>query len=380
MFNRIKENDIFKTSLILLFLIFSVIFLYSYHLKINFGGYDNLEWYEEAKERNTLTKIFDFQYYSGKFGPSSYFNPIQLIVWQYMATNYDQQPFPYHILCTLVHIINVIIVFFIINKFVKSKFFAFLATFSFAIYYLNFETIGWFAAAITTGLTAFFLLSTLLLTLNYFQTKNKLFYFLSLLTFFLGTFAKETVLFTIPVLLIYYLTTQRKKVFKFIKNDLFFLPYLILSLPIVLITFARLDHSALINNWGGFNFGVHMFYRFINFLNYLITVIPTSFNTQMAITMFVLLSFPALIYYGLKNKNLLFFTVWLVLSISIYIYSNFRDIYSLGRYLYLPSIAWFGLLYYMVSNIKNLKIKIISSFCLINYTIILNLLLILIKR
>lgn len=380
MFDQIKNNNILKTSLILLVLISSVVFLYNSDFKIKFISGDNLEWYNEAQERNTLTKILDFQYESGRPGPSSYFNPIQLLLWKYMINNYDQNYYPYYILCALIHLANVIIAFFLINKFIKNKFFSFLAALSFAIYYLNFKTIGWIAAAITTGLTAFFLLSIFFLTLKYFQTKNIFFYFSSLLIFFLGTFAKEAVLFVIPVLLFYYLINHRERVFKFIKTDLIFLPYLILSLPIILITFARLNNSALTNTWGGFNFGIHMFYRFIDLLNYLITVIPASFNIQVAITLLILLSFPVLIYYGLKDKNLLFLTVWLILLVSIYIYSNFRDIYSLDRYLYLPSIAWFALLYYIVSNIKNLKTKIISSFFLINYTIILNLLLILTKR
>jgi len=380
MINKIKKNNILKTSLILLILILSVIFLYSSIFKINFGGGDNLEWYQEAQERNTLVKIFDFKYSSGRLGPSAYYNPVQLIIWQYMATNYGQRPYPYHFLSVLIHLVNVIIVFFLVNEFIKNKFFSFLTALSFAIYYLNFNTISWIAGTITTGLTALFLLSSLFLALKYFQTKNIFLYLSSLLIFFIGTFAKETVVFTIPILLSYYILFNREKTLKFIKNDLIVLPYFILSLPIILITFARLNSSALTNVWGGFNFGIHMFYRFIDFLNYLITVVPVSFNVQMAIALFILLFSPVLIYFGLKDKNLLFLIIWLILSISIYIYSNFRDIYSLDRYLYLPSIAYFGLLYYIASNIKNLKIKVLSSFCLINYTIIFNLFLILTKQ
>ncbi|TSC94261.1 MAG: TPR repeat-containing protein [Parcubacteria group bacterium Licking1014_1] len=380
MINQTKKNDLLKTFLILLILISFVVFLYGPIFKIKFGGGDNLEWYQETQERNTFSKIFDFKYSSGRLGPSAYFNPVQLIIWQYMSTNYGQQPYPYHFLSILIHLVNVLIVFFLVNKFIKNKFFSFLAALSFGIYYLNFQTVGWIAAAITTGLTAFFMLAAFLLAIKYFQTKNIFFYFSSLLIFFLGTLAKETVIFTIPILLAYYLLFNREKTLKFAKNDRVILPYFILSLPIILITFARLNSSALINVWGGFNFGIHMFYRFLDFLGHLITVAPASFNIQMAAAALVLFFFPVLIYFGLKDKKLLFLVFWLFLSISIYIYSNFRDIYSLGRYLYLPSIAWFALLYYIVANIKNLKIKMLSSFFLINYTIILNLLLILIKR
>ncbi len=375
--SQIKNNKTIRILLILLILIISITFLYKPHFESKFGGGDNLEWYQEVKERNTLEKIFDYKYYSGRFGPSSYFNPVQLLVWRYMVTHYDKNHYPYHLLCTLIHIINTIIVFFLLKTFIKNNFFSFGAALSFAIYYLNFETIGWISATITTGLAAFFILSTLFLSIKYFQTKNKFFYLSSLLTFAVGTFTKEYVVFVIPILLVYYLITQKKMVLKFIKTDLIFLPYLILSLPIILITFAKLNTSAIVTTWGGFNLGIHMFYRFTDFINYLITIVPVSFVIQIAVTAFILFSFPLLIYYGLKDKNLLFLTTWLVLLISIYIYSNFRDIYSLARYLYLPSVAWFGLLYYIAANVRNKKTKIITSFCLINYTIILNLFLIL---
>jgi len=378
--DQIKNNKTIRvllTLLILLALIISIGFLYSPHFKSKFGSGDNLEWSDEAQERDTFKKIIDYRYYSGRPGPSSYFNPVQLLVWRYMRTHYGTNHHPYHLLCNLIHIINTIIVFFLLKIFIKNKFLTFTAALSFGVYYLNFQTVGWIASAIAIGLTGFFILSTLLLVIKYFQTKNKFFYFLSLLAFFLGTFTKEPVVFAIPILLAYYLIVQREKVLKFIKTDLIFLPYLILSVPIILITFARLSNSAVVNLWGGFNLGIHMLYRFIDFINYLITIIPVSFTIQIIVAIFILLLFPLLIYYGLKDRKLLFLSIWLVLSISIYTYSNFRDIYGLARYLYLPSVAWFGLLYYIAANIKNIKMKIITSFCLINYTIILNLFLIL---
>ncbi|MDP2741140.1 MAG: hypothetical protein Q8O66_00415 [bacterium] len=379
MISQIKKRDILKTSLILLILISSVVFLYSpyFEIKNGFGGGDNLEWYQEAKERDSFKKIWDFQYYSGRLGPSAFYNPVQLIIWRYMANRYGQQFYPYNILGMLIHLINIVVVFFFVNKFIKNKLFSFLTALSFGIFYLNFQTISWVAAGIAWGLVTFCILTTLLLVIKYFQTKNKFFYFSSLLILFLGTFIKEIVVFAVPVLLAYYFIIQRERVFKFIKSDLVVLPYFMLSLPIILITLVRLNKSAIANVWGGTNFGAHMFYRFIDFFNYLIAVVPASFNIQMAIVVFILLLFPALIYYGLKDKKLLFISIWLFLSLSISIFQNFRDIYSLERYLYLSSVAWFALLYYIVANIKNLKIKIISSFFLVNYTIILNLLLIL---
>ena len=209
--NQIKSGKAVRTSLILLILIISIIFLYRPYFQIKFGGGDNLEWYNEAKERNTLGKIIDYRYYSGRLGPSSYYNPIQLLIWRYMVINYDKNHYPYHLLSIFIHIINTVIVFFFLKIFIKNNFFSFAASLSFAIFYPNFETMGWIAAAITTGLAAFFILFTLFLAIKYFQRKNEFFYFSSLLIFFLGTFTKEYVVFTLPLLFAYYLTTQRGK-------------------------------------------------------------------------------------------------------------------------------------------------------------------------
>lgn len=376
-----KQINILKIIIILIIIISFGAFLYRPHFDFKFGGGDNLEWYQEAKERNTIKKVWDFQYYSGRQGPSAYYNPLQLIIWQYMSNNYEKQHQPYHFLIILFHMANAIAFFFLVNKFIKNKFFSLLAALSFETYYLNFYAMAWIAGGICWGLIGLSMLSIFYLTIKYFETKNILLYLLSLLIFFIGTFIKEAIVFIVPMLLAYYLIKERRPIFKFIKKDLFILPYFILSLPIVLITLIRMKSSAIVNNWGGLNFGVHMFYKFIDFFNYLITIIPVSFGAQMAITTIVLIFLPLLIYYGFKkDKNLLFFSVWLILLILTYTFQNFRDIYTLGRYLYLPSIAWFALLYYMVSRIKNLKIKIISSFFLINYTIILNLFFVLTRK
>ena len=220
--SQIKNKKFLKILLILLILIISTIFVYRPIFKIKFGGGDNLEWYNEAQERYSFKKIIDYKYYSGRPGPSAYFNPVQLLVWRYMVVRYDKDPYPYHLLSLLIHIINIIIAFFLLKIFIKSNFFSFAATLSFELYYQNFKTIGWTAAGITTGLSLFFILSTIFLAIKYLQTKNKFFYFSSLLIFFVGTFVKEYVIFTIPLLLAYYLIIKREKILKIIKKDLFF--------------------------------------------------------------------------------------------------------------------------------------------------------------
>jgi len=377
-FPLIERYKFLKIFLAVLVIAGFVIVLYGSHFDIRLTGYDNLELYRGAKERNTLGKIFDFSYFSkGGDPPSAYYNPVILLVWRFMVNNFDKDASPYHLLCISLHLINALIVFFLFRKLFKNNFFSFLAALSFAVFYQNFESVSWIAAGIATGLTTFFILSTLFLAIQYFKTNNKLFFIFSLLTFFIGTFTKEYAVFAFPMVASYYLLLQRKWELKLIKKDLFLLPYLILSLPIVLITLLRLESSAVVTKWGGTNFGVHMVYRSFDFLNYLITVIPVSFGFKMMVAILILMAIPVLIYFRLKDKRLLFFMAWLCCSIAPFIYSNFRNIYTLGRYLYLPSVAWFGLLYYIALSIKSKKIRIGATLGLIGYTILFNLSLIL---
>lgn len=375
-FNQIKIKKIIEIILILAVLTASIIILYKPLFKYDLSGYDNMESYDEVRERNTFQKIINYKYYSGRLTQSSYYNPVQLLVWKYLSDHYEKNSFPYRLLCTIIHITNTIILFFLLKIFLKEKILTFFAALSFAISSFSFQTIGWIAAGIAWGLATFFILSTILLLIKYFQTKNKFFYFLSLLTFFLGTLTKEPAVFIVPVLIAYYFIVQRSKILKFLKSDLIILPYLILSLPIILITTSRLKGSALVGVWGGFNFGIHMLYRFIEFITCLM-LIPKSFDIQMGIAAFILLIFPFLIYGGLRDKYLLFITIWLISLVSIYIYSNFRDIYVLtNKYFYLPLTAWFALLYYLVKKINDKKYKILAGILLVVYTIVFNFILI----
>lgn len=382
MINKILKNDDFKIFLILAILTFSIFFIhniYNPYLNEKLDDEDSIPWIMEGITRATLGKFFDIQYFSHR-NVNINFSPFQLMFWYYTWVNFGEEPYLWHFLCNFIHLINTVIVFFLANKFIKNKFFSFLAALSFAVFLLNFNTLKWVASGITWGLTAFFMLTTFLLIIEYFKTKKRIFYFLSLLLFFTGTFVKETTVFSVPILFMYYLILQRKKELKFIKTDLFIIPYILLSLPIILITVIRPRMIPLAAAGSGFDLSIGAFYRLIDYINFLITIIPVSFNIELLTTAFSLSLFFVLIYFGLKNENLLFLTIWLLLLTSIPIFLNFNYVYNSSRYLYLPSIVWFILLYYIVSNIRKMKVKIITSFFLVNYTIVLNLFLILMKK
>ena len=53
-------------------------------------------------------------------------------------------------------------------------------------------------------------------------------------------------------------------------------------------------------------------------------------------------------------------TVWLVIALFVYSYSNYRNLYSLQRYLYMPSVPWFILICYLGTRIERAWLKYLS--------------------
>lgn len=373
------RSSALKALLIPLIILISALVFYSEpYTDDKLRGYDNLEWYEGTLERGNITNFLDINFVStkNKYYHSTYYNPVQFLIWNSMISHFDNFSFPYKIFCILLHIINTFLVIAFVKLFIKNRYFSFAVAFSFFLFYPNYHTVGWIAAAMTTGLSAFFILSTLLMQARYFQTNNKFFYISALILFAIGIFTKEYVVFAALLIFFYYIIFHRKRSFAFLKRDLILLPYALIPLPLILITLLRIQNSALVNIWGGFNFGINMVYRFIDLFTYLIVPVPLSIGTKIATSVFVLLIPPILLYLSRKDKILMFLVLSLFILIAIFTYSNFRDIYTLERYLYLPSVMWFTILYYLALNIKNNIGRVFSTLFLVGYTIILNILLI----
>ncbi|MCF7844803.1 MAG: hypothetical protein K9M03_03175 [Kiritimatiellales bacterium] len=373
------KSSALKAAVIPFVIIFSVlIFYHEPYTDSKLTGYDNLEWYEGTIERDGVANFLDINFVStkNKYYHSTYYNPVQFFIWNGMISYFDNFAFPYKVLGILIHTINTLLVLAFIRLFIKNRAYSFAVAFSFFLFYPNHQTVGWIAAALTTGLSAFFILSTLLMQVCYFKTGNKLFYGAALILFATGIFTKEYVVFAALLVFLYYILLHRKRSLAFIKGDLVLLPYVLIPIPLILITLIRIQNSALVNIWGGFNFGINMVYRFVDLFTYLVVPVSLSIGAKMGTSIFVILIVPILLYLSRKDKCLMFLVLSLFILIAIFTYSNFRDIYTLERYLYLPSVMWFSILYYLALNIKNNIGRVLSALFLVGYTIIFNILLI----
>jgi len=339
--------------------------------------YDNTEHYASAMERKSLADFFDYTFVSLRPDPMEIYNPVETLVWRLMAERFGRIAYPYRMLGAALHLMNVLLVFAFARLFIRGTFYPAAAAASFAVFVPNFWTVDWEAAAITTGLAALLLLSVFLLQARSFRTGSRICGVLAPVLYAIGLFAKEYVLFAFPLVTLHYLLFHRKTTRALCGRDLVLLPYILASLPILLITLARLGQSSLANDWGGVNFSVHMLYRFADYLVFLATVVPLPAGLKLATAAGIALLLPCAVYAGWRDRTALFLLLSLALFISIFVYSNFRDVYELSRYLYLPSVAWFTLLYDAASRIKARRLRGAATMLLLNYTITLNLFLIL---
>ncbi|MFH0862976.1 MAG: hypothetical protein V1875_08110 [Candidatus Altiarchaeota archaeon] len=366
-----KQRHALLTAGLCIALVLLVAALFSPHLSLGFGDFDNGQWYGEAKARNTLWKALDYTQNTG-YTPSTYYQPVQTLVWAAMVKAVDNEPYWYYALGMAIHASSAIVLFLLMHELTGKFLPSFGAAASFAVFFPNYQTFSWISAAITHGLTGLFFATTLLMYVRHSKTGSRTYYALSVAAFAVGVLTKEITVFAVPIIFAYYVLLERRGGLRPVSSDLKVVPFAALVLPFVYISRVILSRSVVMSEWGGVNFGVHMLYRFMDYLSYLASVVPISLGLRLVFAYAALLILPILAYYASRDRMLAYMGVWLALSISMFVYTNFRDVYSIGRYLYVPSMAWFGLLFYGVSRIRDSILRSWSYAALISYGFVLN--------
>lgn len=110
-------------------------------------------------------------------------------------------PYLYHVNNILLHILNVLILFFIIKKLFKSFFVAYVVAILFAIHPVNVEVVSWVTSRKDTLYSFFFLLSILFYIKIDDSKYKKLLFFSSIISFILSCLSKPMAV-TLPLVLI----------------------------------------------------------------------------------------------------------------------------------------------------------------------------------
>lgn len=365
-------------------LVSAVVFLTFFPCLFNeFTNYDD----EQFVTNNPLVKQFSWENtYQIFTNPAIEFLCVPLTIFSFNLEYqiFGSNPLPYHATNLLLHILNSVLVFWIIHHLSQKKLFvAFLTSLLFGIHPIKVESVAWITER-KDVLYGFFFLCAILSYLYYFKNKHKKFYFISLISFLLSGLSKPMAL-TLPfVLILIDVFLQKDRNFQCIKNKI---PFFVIQTVLLLwvmstITYSDLSHSTSFTDYfftrikqPHFFIGVLVFYiwKLVWPLNLSFLYQNTMDNHYWTLkSMFVPTLWGAVLIictaYFMKKSS----KVWF--GIGFYLLTLVPVIYCLplaNRFMYIPSLGIFYILaeafgLILFAKYQSLKfLRVILSACFI---------------
>ena len=287
----------------------------------------------------------------------------------------------YHVVNLLLHLLNVILVFYSINLLVKKPIVALVASLLFGIHPLHVESVAW-AAELKDLLYTFFFLASYILYLRYLTERQKKFYVFSLLLFCLSLLSKAMAA-SLPILLLLTDYFKGRKING--KTLLEKLPFILLSIGFGIVAIWA-QKSAGATEAVNFSFLERIVFACYGFITYIIQLFfPLNLSAYYPYPVNTTESIPALyyiypvlficlliaIFYSLRVTKKYFFgigffavTIFLVLQLLPVGGAIIAD-----RYSYIPSIGIFYLAGEGFNFLLNKKLKVLAFGLLALFTI-----------
>ncbi|MGE5355132.1 MAG: tetratricopeptide repeat protein [Deltaproteobacteria bacterium] len=255
----------------------------------------------------------------------------------------------------IIHILNIILVYFIFNRLIKNEKWAIFITVFFAFHPVQVESVVWLSAVYKIGIFSFFTLLGLLSWLKFRESEKIIFYILSIFSMVLACFSKEQALvFPLYLLLINFFQGDN-----FLnKKQIATIPFFVISLIFVWVTFnaAQSRTEVLINNYSIVERAFFLCFSFLSYLKliflpfdlepfYLFPQNPIGFSKYLIFLSLTLIVVAFMFYSGRKDKRIalgyLFFIISVLATFAIQI-ASVRDTLYADRYLYLgvPAIIF----------------------------------------
>ncbi len=286
---------------------------------------------------------------------------------------FGEDPYFYHAVNLILHLLNVLLVFFIFFKLTKGNFpVSFITAFIFACHPLHVEAVAWVSAR-KDILYAFFFLCSILAYINSDKQKNIL-YLISLLMFAFSCLSKPAaVIFPIVLVLIDWFQGSKFQAKSFVK----YAPFFLIALIFAFFTLngyyldsekSTISHGALSANMMQAHFNI-LFYIFKFIYPAKLSIIYPNLASSLRIAAGIFVVYISLFacFISLKYTKkvtfaFLFFIITLLPMLSIL---PIGDAYVADRYVYIPLI---GLCYlaaiifvYAYKKIKNSGFKKIAA-------------------
>lgn len=186
-------------TLFLILLAYIIVFAFYPAISANFINLDDFIMVTENPDITSLS----FSNIKHVFSSFQYklYHPIVTLSYAVEYYFCKLEPYLYHIDNILLHILNTLILFFIIKKISKNIFISYIVALLFAIHPVHVEVVAWITSRKDTLYSFFFLLSILFYINSYDSKHAKKLFWLSLISFILSCLSKPMAI-TLPVVLI----------------------------------------------------------------------------------------------------------------------------------------------------------------------------------
>jgi len=330
-----------------------------------------------------IQKIFTSFYYT-------LYLPLTMLSYTLEYHFFGLAPSAYHITNLIIHLLNCLLVFWLIFLITGRNPTAFITGILFAIHPLHVESVAWVSER-KDVLSTFFFLGTLIFYIYYIKKENLKFYYVSIFIYILSLMSKPMGI-TLPfvLFLLDYILDKKINRQSFPKK----IPFLILAVIFLLLNFIALSSDRIIENKGIFSFLTSLCIACHGFLFYTWKLLLPLKQSSLYpypeggklpplffISPFIVCAISLLIIFSRKyTKKILF--AGLFFLITILPVSQIIPVppgIAADRYTYIPSIGLFYLagegfylLYY--KKLKSTVLKVILSIILITIITILSVL------
>jgi protein O-mannosyl-transferase len=353
MAKKIMRPEKPKSKLIVLAAILAVtVILFSGNLNNEIlYGWDDGEYIGDESIQNLDVNAFFSNYYLGMYQPLAVLS---------LSLNYQSagsNPAPYHTTNLLIHLINIILVFYLFHRMTKRLEVAAIVAFLFAIHPMHVEAVAWIATR-SNGLYSAFYLGALLTYVVYLEKRSTTWLLLTLILFILSCFSKSMAV-TLPVLLVFFDYFHNRKIG--LKAILEKIPFFLISLIFGLVSIHAATQFGHIRNLAvEYNPGDRLVMITYSVVFYLLrAVIPVNLSAVYAypgktegwlaaeyyLSVFLLfLLILAVIKAGKSRKEVLFGLGFFLISIfPVLPFVWSRMLMLADRYTYIPYIGIFYL-------------------------------------
>lgn len=196
-------------KLVAIFVIYAVVLTLYYPVLTTYFSQDDFFHFKVSRTDGSLRQFFNlFGFHPFTERGIAFYRPIsrELLFNPYYSI-FGLEPLPFRILQLMIHLINILLVYILIQKIFQKKPLSFFVAFFFGISSAHVGSLYYLAGGIQSQVAAIFIISTLIFFIDYLKTRKNKLLALSFLTFLLSIGSHElaviTLLLLVGLLLVY---------------------------------------------------------------------------------------------------------------------------------------------------------------------------------